>query len=204
MELFKKEKNKKPTLDMAGHRPDKEWWPDLTAYRKAILSHNITFDEMDALLKEYGEIWSGKETMVCDFFYTALPDDTSWIYLEFPNFKNVPHYLNLWHYQNLLIWLTQKTDKEFCLAIPQDQYQPLFLSTMDRKNSFGDSCVGIYADRDFYFEVPGNMFEWGPVPTSAFNFTGFLKGTFQFDTLWIPKVSQCKWEKTQITLTVSE
>ncbi len=189
---------------MEGYRPEKKWWPDLTAYRKAMLLHNITFQEMDALLKEYGEIASGKETIPCDFYYTALPDDPSWVYLEFPNFENAPHYLNLWHYQNLLIWLSQKSDKEFCLAIPRDQYQPLFLSTVDKKNSCGDSCVGIYADRDFYFEVPGDLFEWGPVPTSAFNFVAFLKGTFQFDTLWIPKVSQGKWERTQITLAISE
>lgn len=204
MGLFKKAKEKKSTSDMAGYRPQKEWWPDLTAYRKAMLLHNITFEEMDALLKEYGEIASGKKMIPCEFYYTALPDDPSWVYLEFPNFENVPHYLNLWHYQNLLIWLSQKSDGEFCLAIPRDQYQPLFLSTVDRKNPYGDSCVGIYADRDFYFEVPGNVFEWGPVPTSAFDFVGFLKGTFQFDTQWIPKVSQCKWERTQIMLDVSE
>ncbi len=204
MGLFKKESSKKPTPDMAGYRPAKEWWPDLTAYRKAILLHNITFDEIDTLLKEYAQICSDKKQVICNFFYTSIPDDTSWVYLEFPNFENVPHYLNFWNYQNLMIWFSQKADMEFCLAIPQDQNQPLFLSTMDRQNPFGDSCIGIYADRDFYFEVPGDIFEWGPVPTSAFNFVGFLKETFQFDTQWIPKVSQCEWKNTQITLTVPE
>ncbi len=204
MGLFKKESSKKPTPDMAGYRPAKEWWPDLTAYRKAILLHNITFDEIDTLLKEYAKICSDKNQITCNFFYTSIPDDTSWVYLEFPNFENVPHYLNFWNYQNLMIWFSQKADREFCLAIPQDQNQPLFLSTMDSQNPFGDSCIGIYADRDFYFEVPGDVFEWGPVPTSAFNFVGFLKETFQFDTQWIPKVSQCEWKNTQITLTVPE
>lgn len=204
MGLFKKESSKKPTPDMAGYRPAKEWWPDLTAYRKAILLHNITFDEIDTLLKEYAQICSDKKQIICNFFYTSIPDDTSWVYLEFPNFENVPHYLNFWNYQDLMIWFSQKADRKFCLAIPQDQNQPLFLSTMDRQNPFGDSCIGIYADRDFYFEVPGNIFEWGPVPTSAFNFVEFLKETFQFDTQWIPKVSQCEWKNTQITLTVPE
>ena len=181
-----------------------EWWPDLTAYRKAMLLHNITFDEIDMLLKEYAEISSDKKSIVCDFFYTCLPDDTSWVYLEFPNFENVPHYLNFWNYQNILDWLSQKTDKEFCLAIPKDQNNPLFLSTIDRENPRRDSCIGIYADRDFYFEIPGNIFEWGSIPTSPFNFVEFLKERFQFDTQWIPKVSQCEWTKTQITLSVLE
>lgn len=206
MGLLKKEKSDRQQLtpDMAGYRPKREWWPDLTAYRKAMLLHNITFDDMDALLKDYAMIWSDKKKVVCDFLYTALPDDEAWIYLEFPNFEGIPHYLNFWNYQDLLVWLSQKADREFCLAIPENQYQPLFLSTMDKQNPRGDSCVGIYADRDFYFEIPGEVFEWGPVPTSAFDYAGFLKGTYQFDTRWIPKVTQCEWKKTRITLTFPE
>ncbi len=194
----------KLTPDMAGYRPEPAWWPDLTAYRKAVFLHNISFGDLDALLKEYAAIFSDKKRIVCDFYYTALPDDRTWTYLEFPNFENVPHYVNFRHYQNLLIWLSQKADREFCLAIPENQKYPLFLSTMDKKNPYGDSCMGIYADRDFYFEVPGDVFEWGPVPTSAFNYVAFLNQSYQFDTSWILKVSQCKWEKTQVTLTVSE
>lgn len=204
MGLFKKKKSsEKATSDMAGYRPDREWWPDLTAYRKAILLHNITLSEVDALIKEYAGLWKDDSQVVCDFLYTSLPDDEAWIYLEFPNFENAPHYINFWNYQDLLVWFSQKTDREFCLAIPRDQHAPLFLSTMDRNNPHGDSCVGIYADRDFYFEIPANLFEWGPVPTSAFDYMGFLRDTFQFDTRWIPKVSQCKWERTRITLTYS-
>lgn len=187
---------------LTADRPDKEWWPDLTAYRKAILLHNITVNEVEILLKEYAAIWSGEQQIVCDFYYTSLPDNTAWIYLEFPNFENIPHYLNFWNYQNLLIWFSQKADKEFCLAIPQNQNAPLFLSTMDRENPYGDSCVGIYADRDFYFEIPANIFEWGRIPTSAFDFMGFLKETFQFETQWIPKVAGCAWKKTQIALNI--
>lgn len=204
MGSLKKHKEEKRTPDMPGYRPDREWWPDLTDYRKAVLLHNISFQEVDTLLKEYAVICSGGKQITCDFFYTSLPDDKEWLYLEFPNFEEAPHYLNFWHYQNLLVWLSQKADKEFCIAIPKNQYQPLFLSTMDKNTPHGDSCVGIYADRDFYFGIPGNLFEWGPVPTSAFDVAGFLKGTFQFSTQWIPKIVRCKWEKTQITLAISE
>ncbi len=200
----KNENNQNLTPDMAGYRPSREWWPDLTDYRKAMLLHHISYDEIDALLKEYAEINSDNKAIVCEFLYTCLPDEPSWVYVEFPNFDNAPHYLNLWNYQNLLVWMSQKADQGFCLAIPRDQRKPLFLSIMDGKNPHGDSCVGIYADRDFYFEIPGDIFEWGPVPTSAFNYVGFLKETFQFDTQWIPGVSKCEWRKTQITLTVPE
>lgn len=204
MEPLEKQNNQKLTPDMAGYRPAQEWWPDLTAYRKAILLQNITFDEIDMLLKEYENLWSDKKRVVYDFFYTLMPDDTSWVYFEFPSFENVPHYQNFWVYQDLLIWLRQKADKGFCLAIPRNPKQPLFLSVADEKNPRGDSCVGIYADRDFYFEIPGKIFEWGPLPTSAFNYMGYLREAFQFDTRWLPKISQCKWNKTQITLTFSE
>lgn len=203
MGLFEKEEGKKKlTPDMAGYRPEREWWPDLTEYRKGIFLHNITYDDIDRLLKEYADIWLNKKQIVCDFFYTSFPDDAAWIYLEFPNFENVPHYLNFWNYQDLMIWLSQKTDKEFCLAVPKKQNLPLFLSTMDKQNPYGDSCVGIYADRDFYFNIPGNIFEWGPVPASPFNYVGFLKENFQFDTQWIPKITQCEWKKTKITITI--
>lgn len=126
MGLFQKEKsNEKLTPNMAGYRLTQEWWPDLTIYRKAILLHNISFDEIDCLLKEYAAICSDKKQNVYDFFYTAIPDDNAWVYLEFPNFENAPHHVNFWHYQNLLIWLSQKADKEFCLAIPKKQNYPL-------------------------------------------------------------------------------
>lgn len=189
MGLFKKEK-------------DESLAPDLTAYRKAILLHNVTLIQLDTLIKEYGTLWKDKKEIACDFRYTALPDDPAWIYLEFPNFDGVPHGLNFWNYQNLMIWITQKSDKEFCLAIPFNQSEPLFLSTLDQNNPYGDSCVGIYADRDFYFNVPENLFEWGPVPDAPFDYTGFLSRAYQFDTQWIPKIAQSQWKKTQIILTV--
>ncbi|MDE6984657.1 MAG: hypothetical protein K2O99_09025 [Lachnospiraceae bacterium] len=192
--------DKKLTPDMAGYRPDPQWWPDLTAYRKAILLHRITFDEIDALLKEYAQICADKNKVACDFCYTALPDDKDWIYVEFPTFENVPHYLSLWNYQNLMVWFSQKADRQFCLAVPMTFRQSLFLSIMDQKNPHGDSCMGIYEDRDFYFEIPGDVFEWGPVPTTPFNYRGFLKEAFAFDTQWIPKVDHCPWKKTQVVL----
>jgi len=105
----------KLTPDMAGYRPEPAWWPDLTAYRKAVFLHNISFGDLDALLKEYAAIFSDKKRIVCDFYYTALPDDRTWTYLEFPNFENVPHYVNFRHYKNLLIWLSQKRIGNFAL-----------------------------------------------------------------------------------------
>lgn len=207
MGLFKKEKrdkNPESNPNTVSRRSSPEWWPDLTAYRKAIFLHNITFNEVDALLKEYAAICSDSKKLVCDFYYASLPVDTTWLYLEFPNFENIPHYLNFWNYNNLLIWLSQKAEKEFCLAIPKNQNQPLFLSVVDEKNPNGDSCVGIYADRDFYFTIPENLFEWGPMPTSPFHFMGFLKEKFQFDTRWIPQTTQCEWKRTQVTLTFPE
>lgn len=195
---------KKLTPDMAGYRPDKEWWPDLTEYRKAMLLHNISFKEIHELLKEYATLTTTKRKIICDFFYTSLPDNPQWIYLEFPTLESIPHYQSFWNYQDLLIWLSQKSDREFCLAIPKTPNMPLFLSTRDTQNPYGDSCVGVYASRDFYFYIPGNLFEWGPVPTSDFPLVTYLKESFSFDTLWIPKVSQCRWERTEITLSFSE
>ena len=184
-----------------GKQGSEKFTPDLTAYRKVILLHNITFDEIDALLKEYAELSSDPKPAVCEFLYTTLPDDPSWAYLELPDFPGISYHLIFWHYLNLLVWFGQKSDKGFCLAIPKDQTKPLFLSIMDKENPFGDSCIGIYADRDFYFEIPSETFKWGPAPTAPFDFMAFLKGTFYFDTRWIPKISQCKWHSTQVTLT---
>lgn len=195
--------NKQSTSDMAGYRTEQEWWPDLTAYQKTMLLHNITCAEVEALLSEYAEIYSDEKQVVCDFYYTPLPADTSWVYLVFPNFENTPHHVNFWSYQNLLIWFSQKTDKEFCLAIPRrDQNQPLFLSTMDRENPNGDSCIGIYADRSFHFAIPENILEWGPVPTSAYDYEGFLKDSFQFDIKWVYEINPRELKKTRITLSI--
>jgi len=160
MELNRKKEDKKIELK-SGNKYDHERWPDLTAYRKAIFLHGTTFAAIEDLLKKYAEIWADKRKIECSFAYALLPDNKEWIYLSFPNFEGIPHYENFWNYQNLMIWLSQKADREFCLAIPESQYQPLFLSIIDKKNTRGDSCCGIYADRDFYFQVSGNIFEWG-------------------------------------------
>lgn len=206
MGLFKKsnketaDTGKDTAANQSGGWPE---FPDLTDYRKAILLHNISFEDIKNLLEEYSNINSDKIKLTCDFFYTAIPDDESWVYLEFPNFDGIKPYTNFWCYEDLLIWLSAKSDKEFCLAIPRDQYAPLFLSTVDRQNPYGDSCMGIFAERDFYFNIPGNNFEWGPIPSAPFNIMGFLMGNFGFDTRWIPNVTKCKWEKTTVTMTFS-
>lgn len=190
--------------DEAGYRSSKAWWPDLTNYHKAILLQHTTFADIANLLQEYAQIWTDKHAVRCDFFYTTLPADKTWAYLAFPTIEGAPHYVNFWNYQNLLIWLTQKANKAFCLAMPHDQRQPLFLATPDSQNPYGDSCVGIYADRDFYFELPAEILEWGPVPTSAFDIAGFLQTAFQFDTHWLTQMAACHWHKSQIVLTFSE
>lgn len=69
-------------------------FPDLTDYRKAILLHNISFADIKELLEEYANINSDKVKLVCDFFYTTMPDDESWVYLEFPNFEGIKAYTN--------------------------------------------------------------------------------------------------------------
>lgn len=183
--------NEQSTPDMAGGGTEQKKWPDLTACQKAILLHNITCAEVDALLSEYAEIYSDKKQIVCDFYCTPLPADTSWVYLVFSGFEYAPHQVSFWNYQNLMIWFSQKTDKEFCLAIPRNQKQPIFLSTMDRENPCGDSCTGIYAGRSFRFGIPENILEWESVPTSAYDYGGFLKDRFQFDIKWIYEINQC-------------
>lgn len=195
---------KKSAPNMTGYGPGPDGCPDLTACQKMILLHNITCAEVDAFLREYAEIYSDEKQMKCDFYYTPLSEDALWIYLVFPNFQNIPHHVNFWNYQNLLIWFSQKTDKEFCLAIPRNQNKLLFLSTTDRENPNGDSCIGIYADRFFRFAIPENILEWGPVPASAYDYEGFLKDRFQFEMKWIFEIPRCEWEKTQITIGISE
>lgn len=208
MKLFhlKKEETPKLTPDMAGYRPSKDWWPDLTDYRKGILLHNISLENVKKLLVEYASISKDKKEVVCEFYYAFLPGSTEWVYLELPNFKDVPHYCNFWTYQNIMIWLSDKSDREFCLAIPKNQRLPLFFSMMDKENPYGDSTIGIYASRSFGFSVPEEILEWGevPGPGQAFDYQGYLKEKFDFDTRQLADIVQCKWEKVELTLSFGE
>ncbi len=89
--------------------------------------------------------------------------------------------LRLWNYQNLMIWLSQKSDREFCFAVPASPVFPLFVSMRDAKNPYGDSTMGVYCGRDFYFTVPGEILEWGPVPETGFDYAGSIKALFGFE-----------------------
>ena len=66
--------------------------------------------------------------------------DALWIYLVFPNFENIPHPINFWNYQNLLAWFSQKIDKEFCFAIPENilEWGPVPASAYDYEGFLKD------------------------------------------------------------------
>ena len=192
------------TPDMAGYRPAREWWPDLTNHRKIMLLHGITTEQIDKLLKEYADICCDVKKVPAAFYYAHLPEHPEWVCVEFPNFEKIHHAQNFETYQNLLLWVSDQSDREFCLALPEQQNGPLFFSTVDRKNPYRDSTVGIYADRDFYFTVPGGIFEWGPVPERGFPYAGYMQSVLGFDTKLLAETGRCAWEKTEVVLNFGE
>lgn len=192
------------TPDMAGYRPSREWWPDLTKHRKIMLLHGVRTEQIDKMLKEYADICCDVRKVPVAFYYAYVPDDPEWVCLEFPNMEKIHHAQNFETYQNLMIWMSDVSEGEFCLAIPEQQPGPLFFSTVDHKNPYGDSTVGIYADRDFYFTVPEEIFEWGPVPESAFPYAGYMQSAFGFDTKLLADLERCVWEKTEVVLNFGE
>lgn len=200
----KKAEPKKLTPDMAGYRPSKDWWPDLTAYKRAIILQHISLTDVRALLEQYAAIALNPKTVPLSFSYATFPTQPDWVYLEYPYVSEMPHYRNFWHYQNLTLWLSQKAEQEFCLAIPQTPSAPLFLSKRDTQNPAGDSMAGIYADRDFYFIIPEEIFEWDTVPTSAFPYTSYLKEVYDFDTQLLLTIQQCTLQQSTILLTYAE
>lgn len=125
------------TPDMAGYRPSREWWPDLTNHRKIMLLHGITTEQIDKLLKEYADICCDVKKVPAAFYYARLPEHPEWVCLEFPNFEKIHHAQNFETYQNLLLWVSDQSDREFCLALPEQQNGPLFFSTVDRKIRIG-------------------------------------------------------------------
>ena len=172
--------------------------PDLTEYQKLLLLKGATYAEISALLKEYAGIWRGEQKAVCSISCTALPE--KWVCLTVSGLEQLPPELSLWHYQNLLLWLSQKSQEEFCLALPHAPQQPLFFSRKDRRNYAGDSCVGIYADRNFYFEVPGSRIEWGPLPAAGFDYNGFLAHAIGFHIQWLAQAERPEEEKIPLVL----
>lgn len=203
MGLFNKKNKASEVTPEFKKNTDESQCPDLTEYKRAILLHNISLDDVTALIEEYSTIAAGQRMIMHEFHYAILPESTGWIYLEYTYSAEVPHYMEFYHYQNLTIWLSQKSDKEFCLAIPLNQYAPLFLSVRDTKNPYGDSMAGIYADRDFYFTIPSETFEWGPIPDSKFDYAGYLKTAYGFNTILLPNIKHCRWSECKVYLPFS-
>ena len=177
---------------------DKKFIPDLTDYKRAILLYNTTIDAIKEDIKKYADICGGAIKAECKFYMAHIPGDDKWIYLEFPYTDGVAGHWNFYNYQNLMLWL-EDVSKKFCLAIPRNQKNPIFFSVADTKNTWGDSVMGIFKNRDFYFTVPGEKFTWQSGP-EEFDFHGYIKDMFGFDTKLLPDIVNYPWEELVVTL----
>lgn len=178
--------------------------PNLTLYKKSIILHNIPLDIVKEQIKEYAGLYEDSVKKEYNFHMTTLPGNSEWVYVEFPYAEGITHYNNFWHYQNLMLWLSMKADMQFCLAFPDSQDSSLFLSQMDTSNSFGDTVIGIFEDRDFSFCVPGSIFKWISLPQTGFNGQEYLDKVFGFDMQLLSGLEECKWEDYKVILAFEE
>lgn len=178
--------------------------PYLTFYRKAVILHNVPLDIVKEQIKEYAGLYEDPVKKEHNFRMATFSGSSGWVYLEYPYAEGIVHYKNFWHYQNLMLWLSMKADMQFCLALPESREESLFFSQMDKSNSFGDTVIGIFEDRDFSFCVPGSIFKWIALPQTGFDCKGYLDKVFGFDMQLLSGIGQFQWEDYKVILTYEE
>lgn len=132
---------------------------NLNDYKKSLFLHGKTEDELVKGIREYEEFASGgDEKATIQLRYFTLSED--WIYIEFVYAKDFDDW-NFWHYQNLLLWLSEGKSDSFCFAFKDFQtYHNAFYSHANVEDSSGASVTGIYKGAEFYYEVPGFYLDW--------------------------------------------
>lgn len=132
---------------------------NLNDYQKAIFVQGITETELLEKIKQYEEIASGGgRKAAVKLRYFALDEDR--IYIEYVYAKDFEGW-NFWHYQNLLLWLADGKQDNFCFAYKESfTEQEAFYAQANIADRRGASVVGIFKGAKFYYEVPGFYLDW--------------------------------------------
>lgn len=130
---------------------------DLKGYKKAILFKGDS-DVLLEQLKRYERCCSGGEEKIgIKIRYFKVEDN--WIYVDFGYDENYNEWC-FWHYQNLLIWLSDH-GRCFCFGYTElGSYEDCFYSRINSEDDSGASVVGIFKGAEFLYEVPGFYLDW--------------------------------------------
>lgn len=131
----------------------------LNDYKKSIFLYGKTEDELVKELREYEEYASGgDEKATIKLRYFTISED--WIYIDFEYAKDFDEW-NFWHYQNLLLCLSEGKSDSFCFAYKDFQtYHNAFYSHANVEDTSGSSVTGIYKGAEFLYEVSEFYLDW--------------------------------------------
>jgi len=184
----------------ARNKAAKKWWPDLSRFHKYILIKNITLEDVEELLEEYGELAFGEKNLY-HFRYAAVPDGKDWIVVEYPDAVKQPQYRNFWGYHDIAIWLGQRAEMEFCVAVPKSgEMKDMFFSMLDSQNPYEDFRMGVYQNQRFYMVPSDETFEWKHSSLGVSDVEIYLQENYGFEMLWLFGGKKYGWKDFEVMI----
>lgn len=179
----------------------------LREFKNYTLLDNIAIDGLEALLNEYPELTTGRNSTTLKLRYTTLPNDASnWTIVDWNFAEEFGEDIFFWLHQNVLSWLCQdgsskSASQGFALAFEENSpMMPTFFSQVDPENAMEDTTVGMYEEQHFSYYLPSGEVEMGDEVDLKFNVVDFLLDDFGFDLDWLVDVDSFEWVDFPISL----
>ena len=162
----------------------REQCPDVTRHKKLICIYGVSRLQAEEKMQEYFEICTDSRKEHYSVKTQTLAMNSRWLCMELIADTSIGSNELFQEYENILLWLSDLSQRLFLLAIPRANDEILF-STVDTQNPAGDSCRGVYASREYYFSVPEEKLEWFAPKEGQFDYFGFIQYTFGFEVEWL-------------------
>lgn len=171
---------------------------NLNDYKKAMFIYGKTEEELIKQVKEYEELSGGSKKATIKLKYFTI--DKDWIYVDFvyaPDFDE----MNFWHYQNLLLWLADGKDDNFCFAYKEFKiYEDAFYSRANVEDEMGASVTGIFKGAEFLYEVPGFYLDWWSDEGDCNLDSDTLYRYRDIDESLLENIEESKWNEIEIVV----
>ena len=155
-------------------------FPDITGYRAFLFLKTENIEALEAHCKEYGEIYPDEIVFTPAF---QKYKDPAWVCMSLTPVAGKADAASIWHYLNLLLWMSDKAEKSFAYAV-SGAMAPVF-AERDWSNSFGDSVMGIANGKNYYCNIPEQSVKWRQSVAKGFDPVQHIRERYGVDVTGI-------------------
>ncbi|MCR5213099.1 MAG: hypothetical protein K6E10_01670 [Eubacterium sp.] len=155
-----------------------EVFPDVRDYKLYYFLKMDSINVIKSRMSEYHVMYGGDMPFSMELYEWK---DTSWYCLGISIESDKTNELPMWHYFNLLLWLSTKTQSMFAVAVPvHSGMTPLYAET-NISDSLGSTCMGISNGNNFICDIPDKKVQWLQGVNRGFDYYQYINDRFGVD-----------------------